>query len=141
MNMKMFVLSVLVILLLLGSLASAEMKNPYLGEGVYLTEEFACQMTGIDFLLGGYMAIQAETFWYFTYRPSTETNGVFLWMIVEGDGVESMAEVMANCKNETSFVLSSRASLAYIPYANEEVEGWEIYTDLEDFKEAMLQLA
>lgn len=121
--MKRLIISILVVFLLLGSFASAKMKNLYLGEGTYLTEEFACQMIGLDFLLGGYMAIQADTFWYFTYRPYTETNGVFLWMIVEDDGVESMAEVMANCKDETSFVLSSRASLAYIPYANEEVEG------------------
>lgn len=139
--MKRLILSILVIFLLLESFAFAEKNFNYLGEGVYLTEEFACQMIGLDFLLGGYMAIQADTFWYFTYRPSTETNGVFLWMIVEDDGVESMTEVMANCKDETSFVLSSRASLAYIPNANEEVEGWEIYTDLDNFKEAMLQLA
>lgn len=139
--MKRLIISILIIFLLLESFASAEMKNTLLGEGAYFTEEFACQMMGIDFLLGGYMAIETDTFWYFTYRPSNETNGVFFWIIVEDDGVERMAEVMANCKNETSFVLSTKASLAYMPYANEEVEGWKIYTDLDDFKKAMLQLA
>lgn len=113
----------------------------FLGEGFYASEEFACQMIGLDFLFKGYMAVEASNFWYFTYRPSTTTDGVFVWMVVEKDAVENMAAVMANMEEETCFVLSPGEALAYIPYADTEPEGWEVYTDIEDFIEAMLRLA
>lgn len=72
---------------------------------------------------------------------STETDGVFVWMVVEEDAVENMAAVMANTEEESCFVLSPGEALAYIPYADAEPEGWEVYTDIVDFTEAMLRLA
>lgn len=140
--MKNVVVLLVFILILLSGFVSAETADyAFLGEGFYASEEFACQMIGLDFLFKGYMAIEASNFWYFTYCPSPETEGVFIWMVVEEDAVKNMAAVMANMEEETCFVLSPGEALAYIPYADKEPEGWEVYTDIEDFTEAMLRLA
>ena len=140
--MKKIVFLFLILAILFTSIASAEVNSyAFLGEGFYASEEFACQMIGLEFLFKGYMAIEASSFWYFTYCPSTKTDGVFVWMVVEEDAVENMAAVMADMEEETCFVLSPGEALAYIPYADKEPEGWEVYTDIEDFTEAMLRLA
>lgn len=97
-------------------------------------------MAGLDFLFTGYTAIECNNYWLLFYQPSTAPNGVFSWGITGEDSISRMTTLMSDMPDETCFCLSGDKALAYIPYAEKEVEGWEIFTEMEAFIEAMLLL-